>query len=237
MSALPIVNDHLVRTVINDARFDYAYYTFMSLSGVLAAVAFLADSVPLLLGAMIVAPAYPPIAAISFALAGGYPRLAGRAAAGLLLGLVLAVAFAVFTTWVCNVGDLIAGEANLIARPLLEERVRTGWYSLLAALAAGVAGTIAIIKRKRDILIGIVASVALVPAAAAGGIALYAGDPGRAIGGALLLLMNVFVIISLGLLVLLLIRPMQTATEDHEEENELELEAKDKIEINLTRRS
>lgn len=221
MNARSIVDDRLVRTVINDARFDYAYYTFMSLSGILAAVSFLADSIPLLLGAMIVAPAYSPIAAISFALAGGYPRLAGRAAVGLLFGLVLAVASAVVTTWACAVGDLIDSEANLVARPLLEERVRTGWYSLLAALAAGVAGTIAIIKRKQDTLIGIVASVALVPAAAAGGIAFYAGDPGRAIGGALLLIMNVFVIISVGLLVLLVIRPTRTATEAREEEKKL----------------
>jgi hypothetical protein len=107
------------------------------------------------------------------------------------------------------------------ARPLLEERVRTRWYSLLAAVAAGIAGTIAIVKRKQDTLIGIVASVALVPAAAAGGITLYAGDPGRAIGGALLLFVNVFVIISRGLLVLLVIRPTQTGTGNGEEENKL----------------
>jgi len=221
MTARPVVDDRLVRTVLTEAQFDYAYYTFMLLSGVLAAVAFLVDSVPLLLGAMIVAPAYSPLAAISFALAGGYPRLAVRAALGLLFGLGIAVAAAVVTTWGSNVTGLIAEDANLVARPLLEERVRTGWYSLLAAFAAGIAGTIAIVKRKQDTLIGIVASVALVPAAAAGGIALYAGDPGRAIGGALLLFVNVFVIISLGLLVLLVIRPTQTGTGNGEEENKL----------------
>lgn len=202
-----IVHDQLVRSLISDARSDYAYYTFMALSGVLAAVALLTDSIPLLLGAMIVAPAYPPLVAVTFSIAGGYPRTAGRALLVLFAGLVLAIAAAVVTTWVCNVTDILSSAANLVAKPLLEERVRTGWYSLLAAVAAGAGGTIAVIQRKQDTLIGVVASVALIPAGAAGALAAYSGDLGRALGGFVLLGVNILVIIAVGLLVLVAIRP------------------------------
>lgn len=203
----PIVHDQLVRSVISDARADYAYYTFMTLSGVLAAVAFLTDSIPLLLGAMIVAPAYPPLAAVSFSIAGGYPRMAGRALLVLLGGLGLAIVAAVVTTWLCNVTGIISSDMNLVSQPLLEERVRTGWYSILAAAAAGAGGTVAVIKRKQDTLIGVVAAVALIPAGAAGALAAYSGDLGRALGGFVLLLVNVLVILAFGLLVLIVIRP------------------------------
>ncbi len=205
-----IVHDKLVRSLISDARSDYAYYMFMALSGVLAAVALLTDSIPLLLGAMIVAPAYPPLVAVTFSIAGGYPRTAGRALLVLFAGLVLAIAAAVVTTWVCNVTDILSSAANLVAKPLLEERVRTGWYSILAAVAAGAGGTIAVIQRKQDTLIGVVASVALIPAGAAGALAAYSGDLGRALGGFVLLGVNILVIIAVGLLVLVAIRPGRT---------------------------
>ncbi|WPL18490.1 hypothetical protein Thiowin_03563 [Thiorhodovibrio winogradskyi] len=109
------------------------------------------------------------------------PLTAGRALLVLFAGLVLAIAAAVVTTWVCNLTDILSSAANLVAKPLLEERVRTGWYSLLAAVAAGAGGTIAVIQRKHDTLIGVVASVAL---------AAYSGDLGRALGGFVLLGVN-----------------------------------------------
>lgn len=98
--------------------------------------------------------------------------------------------------------------------PLLEERVRIGWYSVLAAAAAGIAGTIATIRRRRDTLIGVVSSIALIPAAAAGALAAYAGDEARSVGGFLLLFVNVSVIVGLGLIILLVIRPRRVEAMD-----------------------
>jgi uncharacterized membrane protein len=120
------------------------------------------------------------------------------------------------TVWLANVTGMVDPDTNLVARPLLEERVRTGWYSVFAAVVAGTAGTIAVIKRQRETLIGIVATIALVPAGAAGGIAIYAGDAGRGIGGFVLLTVNVAVIVALGLLVLLIARPGRRQANERE---------------------
>ena len=89
-------------------------------------------------------------------------------------------------------------------RPLVEERVRVGWYSAFAAVAAGIAAATATAKDKVDSLIGTVASVALVPAVGAAGIAVISGAWMRALGGVTLLLVNVLLIVGMGLIALAL---------------------------------
>jgi uncharacterized membrane protein len=126
-----------------------------------------------------------------------------------VIGLVVATAFAMLTTWVMNITNVLPPEANLLNKNLLEERVRPGWYSVVAALAAGVTGAIAITKNKTDTLVGTVAALALVPAAAAAGMAFMSRNPSRGFGGLLLLGINVGLIIVTGIVTLLLIRPEQ----------------------------
>lgn len=202
-----IIDDRLVLSVADEAKLDYAFVVFMAISGLLASVAFLTDSVPILMGAMIVAPVYPPLALVALGIAAGMGRLAGRGLLVALLGLAIAVIFAVLSTWLLNVFRIIPPEMNLVNQPLLEERVRTGWYSTIAGAGAGVAGMIATIRRKQNTLIGIVAAIALVPAGAAGGMALFSGDSIRALGGFVLLVTNVGLIIAMGILVIALVRP------------------------------
>jgi uncharacterized membrane protein len=70
-------------------------------------------------------------------------------------------------------------------------------------VAAGLAGVTAQASNKTDTLIGTVAALALVPAAGAAGIALFSPHRARAVGGILLLAINVGLIIAIGLLALL----------------------------------
>ncbi|MBW3671470.1 MAG: DUF389 domain-containing protein [Acidobacteria bacterium] len=177
----------------------------MALSGVLAAVALLTSSIPVLLGAMLIAPVYPPLALIAVGLVLRRWRVAERAFGVTLAGLGVAVLCAVITTSFLNTIGIIPEETNLVQRELLEERVRPGWYSVAAALAAGLAGMLGTIRNKTDALIGTIASVALVPAGGAAGIALVSGDQARAIGGMLLLAINVLLIVATGMIVLLAI--------------------------------
>lgn len=181
------------------------HMTLMALAGILAAVGLLTNSVPVLIGAMLIAPAYAPLALLPIALVLGRWPLALHALMVAVIGLTIAVALATLTTAVVNALGIIPVEANLVQRELLEERVRPGWYSMAAALAAGGAGMLAEIRNKTDTLIGTVASVALVPAGGAAGIAFLSGDSARAIGGLILLGINVILIVVTGMIVLLAI--------------------------------
>ena len=123
-----------------------------------------------------------------------------------VVGLVAAVGGAMGTTWLLNVTNVIPPETNLLNKPLLEERVNPGWYSVIAAVAAGIAGALGTTEQRTDTLVGVVASVALVPAAAAAGIALLSEDPTRGWGGIVLVSVNVVLIVLTAIAVLLIIR-------------------------------
>ncbi len=196
------VASQLVDDVAEQATLTPTYLVFMSLTGLLAGVGLLSNSVPILVGSMIIAPALPPLALVAFAVVGGRPSLAWRGAGVGLLGIAVAAVAGVFIAWLMNAVDIIRKDANLLQRPLLEERVRPGWWSLAAAFAAGIVGIEALSQKKTDTLVGTVAALALVPAAAAAGIAALSGDGDRTLGGLLLLGMNVGLIIAMGILTL-----------------------------------
>lgn len=187
-----------------------SYFVLMTMAGVLSAVALLTNSVPILIGSMVVAPALPPFALIAFALVSRQLPLARRGLWTGLLGLIAALVAATFTTWLLDITGVIPKETHLLEKPLLEERVRWGWYSAIAGLAAGIAGTLALIDQKVDTLVGVVASLALVPVVGAIGIALLSSDASRSFGGLVLLSINVVLIVVAGVLTLLVMRVART---------------------------
>lgn len=175
------------------------------MSGVLSAVALLTNSIPILVDSMVIAPALSPLGLVAFALVRHEPRLALRGLGVSLIGFVLLMAFAVLTTYVLNLINVIPPETNLINKPLLEERVTPGWYSVAAAIAAGVAGSIALTKNRTDTLVGTVA--ALAPAVGAAAVALLSHRPIVALGGLALFGINAVLLIAMGVLALLVVRP------------------------------
>ena len=198
------MDDGIIDQVAEQARLTTSYLIFMSMAGILAAVALLTSSVPILVGSMVVAPALAPLALVAFALVGRRPSLALYGLGVAFLGILIATVLAMLTTWVMNATGVIPPGTNLLNKPLLEERVRPGWYSVVTAVAAGIVGTVATAKMKMDTLVGTVAALALVPAGAAAGIAFMSRDPHRGLGDLLLLGINVTLIIAMGLIVLLL---------------------------------
>ncbi|OMQ16082.1 hypothetical protein A7K94_0204940 [Modestobacter sp. VKM Ac-2676] len=197
------MNDDTVDRTAAQVELSGSYLLYMAASGVLASVALLSDSVPVLIGSMIVAPLMPPLALVPFALSAGRHGEAGRGLRVALSGLALAFATAWATTAVMGALGVIASDASLLTLDLLQERVHPGWWSMAAAIAAGLAGTVAQAGEKTDTLIGTVAALALVPAVGASAIAVHVGDLAPALGGLLLLVMNIGLIVGMGIVALL----------------------------------
>ncbi|WP_137285516.1 DUF389 domain-containing protein [Halorussus salinisoli] len=181
---------------------DTSYLVLMTMSGVLAGVALLTNSIPILIGAMVVAPALTPLELVSAGIAANRLNRAGFGALVAFGGLLAATAGAMVTTVILNMTGILPPAENLIEKPLLEERVTPGWYSVVAAAAAGIAAGIATDEERTDTLVGVVAALALVPAAAAGGITLLSGAPAKASGGLLLLVVNAGMVVITGTLTL-----------------------------------
>jgi uncharacterized membrane protein len=198
-----LMDEDTVDKIASQVRLSGSYLLFMTASGVLASVALLSDSVPILIGSMIVAPLMPPLALAPFALVARRRGEAGRGLRVALVGLALAFAAAWATTALMSALGVVASDAVLLSQPLLQERVHPGWWSMAAAVAAGLAGTVAQASEKTDTLIGTVAALALVPAVGASAIAVYVGAAEPALGGLLLLGMNVGLIVGMGIVALL----------------------------------
>ena len=205
----PLVSDRTIEEVSKQARLTSSYLVFMATAGVLAAVALLTNSIPILIGSMVIAPALPPLGSISLAIVAQKPKLALKGLKTAFFGFLIAMIFAMLTTWMLNITNVIPAETNLLGKELLEERVKPGWYSVVAAMAAGIAGSIALVKQKTDTLVGVVAALALVPAIAAAGIAFLSKNPTMGFGGLLLLAINVGFIIISGVLTVIIQRPEQ----------------------------
>lgn len=205
-SSLPssLIDDDVFEKSAAEVRLSSSYLLYMACSGVLASVALISSSVPILIGSMIVAPLMPPLALIVFALWARQGREAARGLGTALVGLSLAFAMAWSTTALMDGLGVIGSDVVLMNQALLEERLHPGWWSVAAAVAAGVAGILAHAQKKTDTLVGIVAALALVPAVGAGAIALFVGAWTTALGGLLLLFINVGVIVAMGVTVVLL---------------------------------
>lgn len=188
-----------LQQVQDQVALDVSYLTLMISSGVLAAVGLLTNSVPLLIGSMVVAPLLAPLELVSIATVQRRRTLMVRGAVVTTIGILVATLGAMGVTVLFNATGVLPAEANLIEKPLLEERVRPGWYSVAAAVAAGVAGSLATVQDRTDTLVGAVAALALVPAAAAGGIALLSRSPTMAVGGLLLFTINAVLIVLTGI--------------------------------------
>lgn len=210
----PVINDFTISKLSQQVEFSSSYLVLMSMSGLLAAIALLNNSIPILIGSMIIAPAFAPLSLVAFALVGGKPRLAMRGLGVALAGLFMAMLLAMVTTWLLKFSHILPPEINLMEKPLLDERVNPGWYSIAVAVSAGVAGTIAQVRDKVDTLVGAVAAVALVPAAAAAAIAFISHDPHLGIGGLELLAINISSIIFAGVLTILVMGPEQEMSKE-----------------------
>ena len=193
----PKISKKTFTKVAQQAKLTGSYMTHMATAGVLAAVALLTNSVPILIGSMVIAPALPPLGLVSLALVARKPRMAFKGLITAFVGFAIAMIFAMLATWILNITQVIPPETNLLGKELLAERVRPGWYSVIAAIAAGISGAIALIEQKTDTLVGVVAALALVPAIAAAGIAFLSKNPVMGFGGLFLLAINIgFIVIS-----------------------------------------
>lgn len=123
----------------------------------------------------------------------------------------MAVAAAVAVLW--RASGLVHA-SDLAASTGTEFIYHPGWFSVITALVAGAAGTLALTSAKSAALVGVFISVTTIPAAGNGALALVFGQFQIAGESALQLLINLTGIVAAAYLVLLL-RGHSGITGDH----------------------
>ncbi|MEU1523946.1 DUF389 domain-containing protein [Nocardia rhamnosiphila] len=174
-----------------------AFWIMLTLSGIIAASGVAGDSTATVIGAMIVAPLSVPILGVGLGIATGRGTLIARSlllvAAGIVLVILVGFAFA----------QLLPNPASVLANSQVTGRTSPKLTDLTAALATGLVGVIAMVRRDvGDVLPGVAIAISLVPPLAVVGVCLGSQAPGLALGAFVLFASNMVAMIITATLVL-----------------------------------
>ena len=212
---MPYVNDADVERMRSQLFFEgpdarrkaSRYWLLLLLSAVIASAGVVGDSTATVIGAMIVAPLMVPILGTVLGVV-----LADRDNLLRCIGLVVAGAAAVVAAaWLLGVlvhVPVVASNNSQVA-----QRVTPRLIDLLAALATGAVGSVALARDDiSDTLPGVAIAISLVPPLAVVGLTLESGATDQARGALLLFVTNVSAILATGLLVMAIYRVSRRAT-------------------------
>jgi uncharacterized hydrophobic protein (TIGR00271 family) len=161
------------------------YLAYMFVAGVIACYGVVDANGILIVGAMAISPDLLPISATAVGLVSWRPGLAGRAFMTLTVGMAVAATASAIFTFAQNQLDLIPSGFNPDAT-VLGSLTSVNDETIMVALAAGVAGMLALETRASS-AVGVAISVTTIPAAAYLGVSVGLGRTGHA-GGALAVL-------------------------------------------------
>jgi uncharacterized hydrophobic protein (TIGR00271 family) len=183
------------------------FWILLVLASVIAAAGVVGDSTATVIGAMIVAPLMTPILGIMLAVVlGDRPNLLRS------IGLVLAgAAIAVIVGYLLGIfvdNPVVAATNGQVAG-----RVNPALIDLVAAVATGAVGSVALVRRDiSDTLPGVAIAISLVPPLSVVGLTAESGAWDEASGAAFLFATNVASILATGVIVMALFRVYQMAT-------------------------
>jgi uncharacterized hydrophobic protein (TIGR00271 family) len=183
------------------------FWVLLILASIIAAAGVVADSTATVIGAMIVAPLMIPIQGTMLSVV-----LADRANLLRSVGLVIAGAAAAIAIGYL-VGLTVVNHVVAATNSQVAGRVHPHLIDLLAALATGVVGSVALVRRDiSDTLPGVAIAISLVPPLSVVGLTLEAGAYGQSLGAFLLFLTNVAAILATGIIVMALYGVQRLAT-------------------------
>lgn len=173
-----------------------AFWMMLLLSAVIAAAGVMADSTATVIGAMIVAPLATPIMGVGLAIVLRDAHLARQAVRHIVVGALCVVLLGVLFALA------VPGSIDLSANSQVAGRTSPALLDLLAALATGAAGAVALARRDvAAVLPGVAIAISLVPPLVVVGVCLGQGAPILALGALVLFASNFVALVLMGTLV------------------------------------
>lgn len=193
-----VIWDEVLLRARSDATLTVSLMIFLVIASLIAAVGVLTDSAVLIVGAMVVSPDFGPISALTVGLFLGQGSLSLRALVTLVWGFLAGVAAAMVLTFIVEAIDRVPEVFAFDQRVLTSFISRPNAFSAVVALLAGTAGALSVTESKSGPLVGVFISVTTIPAVAATGVHLAAGNWERAWGALVQLLVNVVCLVLAG---------------------------------------
>jgi uncharacterized hydrophobic protein (TIGR00271 family) len=175
------------------------FWILIVLAAIIASAGVVGDSTATVIGAMIVAPLMTPIQGTMLAVVTADRTNLARSIGLVVAGAASAVAIG-YVVGLFVVTDVVAATNSQVA-----SRVSPKLIDLLAALATGVVGSVALARKDiSDTLPGVAIAISLVPPLTVVGLTLESGAPHEALGALLLFVTNVVAILATGTIVMAL---------------------------------
>ena len=176
-----------------------SFLVFMVLAMLIAAVGILTDQIVLIIGAMVVGPEFGPIAGLCVAAVERRRDLTVRSLKALAVGFPVAITATFLFTLALDGTDLIPAAFTEEDHPFTQFISNPDVFSFLVAYFAGMAGVLSLTSAKSGALIGVLISVATIPAAANIGVAAALGDGQEWVGAMQQLSLNLGAIFLAGI--------------------------------------
>jgi len=202
----PVVWENVSSRTSENVELSQSYLIFMVAAMLIASVGIYFNQPILIVGAMVVGPDFGPIAGICVALVNRSRKLVRRSAEalfyGFLVGIVVTYAMTILLREIGQIPESIDFDAHSLVRFISSP----DFFSVYVALAAGVVGMLSLTTAKSSALVGVLISVATVPAASNIGVAAAYADWATAWGTTVQLVINLTSIFIAGMITLTLQR-------------------------------
>lgn len=202
----PVVWENVSSRTSENVELSHSFLMFMVLSMLIAAVGIYLDQPILIVGAMVVGPDFGPIAGFCVAVVNRNAALARRSSAALLIGFPLGMIATLIATLLLRSLGPAPDSIDFDGQDLTRFISNPDFFSVYVAVAAGIVGMLSLTTAKSSALVGVLISVATIPAAANVGVAAAYGDWSTVGGATLQLVINLVAIFAAGLVTLLIQR-------------------------------
>lgn len=201
-AALMSTREEILAQVEKDARLNSNFLLLVILSAIVAAIGLLENNIPVIVGAMVIAPLLGPNIAFAFGASLGETGLVIESLKAIFIGIITAIIVSI------GIGLLWPGDFNSIE---LLSRTDIAYSGTAIALASGAAASLSLISGTSSVLVGVMVAVALMPPAVTIGLMLSIAEFDYALGATLLLTVNI-VCINLSSKLVFLFRGIQPRT-------------------------
>ncbi len=179
----------LVRDQLDEERSpSWSFIAFMVLATLLGAIGVITNSAILVVGAMVLGPEFGPLANMIVGVIDRDARRVRDGVASIFVGFGAAIVAASLFVLAMRAAGVF--DSRLAFTGIVAEVASPGVLSIVIALIAGVAGTLAITSNRSGTLIGVLISVTTIPAAADAATLLAYGDQRAALDSMITLTIN-----------------------------------------------
>jgi uncharacterized hydrophobic protein (TIGR00271 family) len=198
--------DEVAVALRNAVAVTFPFLAFFVVAAIIAAVGVMTDSPVLIVGAMVVGPEYGSLASVAFGLHRRDVGLVGQGAACFAVGAAAAVAAAALTALLVRAVDQVPERFTLGDRPMTDFITNPDVFTVLVAMAAAVAGMLALTQGRSGTLVGVLISVTTLPAIAEIGVGLAFTRRSEVLGALTQLGINLVCLVVVGVATLAVLR-------------------------------